>query len=574
LLLAGLAAPAAGQGAGPGPTTTTTTQTATTQDEVVLQGDTTPRPALPTIYGDTGVWFVPTAATLPKGKWSFSLFRANWDNRQGLTDVNEIGFTGAVGVGNRVELFGSWRVVRLRRAVRNPTFIGTDSLTLGGIDQAFPFLRRGWSKTLGAPIIVGGKVAVLSEAGGDLMSLGPRVAMEFGGVEWAGTNAIITHADLVASKEIRKAVELTAAVGGVLRQNSDDFNEKNGVGWGIGAILGSRSRFRGLAEYVGEWATADNLVVTHPPYVAEDFSVAPVFSNIPDQSHIKFGGVFQAKGGAFVYGGLNFSQHAGDRTIGGTEMHNQAWGFDVRVGWHPGVTPPRERVHVIKETTTVTNTVTQPVPAAPAPAPPPNRSPNVTASCNPCSVEPGATTNLTATGTDPDGDPLTFAWTAPAGTFNNPNAANTVWTAPNQPGNVTATVTARDSRGATSTGSVGIQVVRRETLMFEDVHFDFDKYNLKPEALKILDDAIMKLQANPDLNVTIEGHCDSIGTIEYNLALGERRANAVREYLATRGIAMGRLRTVSYGEERPIADNNTAEGRALNRRVHLAVIIQ
>jgi peptidoglycan-associated lipoprotein len=187
-------------------------------------------------------------------------------------------------------------------------------------------------------------------------------------------------------------------------------------------------------------------------------------------------------------------------------------------------------------------------------------------------VEPGATSNLTATGTDPDGDPLTYQWTAPQGTFSNANAQNTVWTAPNQEGNVPATVTARDNRGGTATGSLNLTVVRRETITFEDVHFDFDRFNLRPDALKILDDAIAKLQANPMLNVTIEGHCDSIGTVEYNLALGERRSNSVREYLVSRGIAAGRLRTVSYGEERPIADNSTAAGRAQNRRAHLMAI--
>jgi OOP family OmpA-OmpF porin len=106
------------------------------------------------------------------------------------------------------------------------------------------------------------------------------------------------------------------------------------------------------------------------------------------------------------------------------------------------------------------------------------------------------------------------------------------------------------------------------------VHFAFDRFNLTPEALKILDDAVAKLQANPDINVTIEGHTDSIGTSEYNLALGERRANSVREYLTGRGIAAGRLRTVSYGEERPIATNDTAAGRAMNRRAHLLVVLQ
>jgi outer membrane protein OmpA-like peptidoglycan-associated protein len=79
----------------------------------------------------------------------------------------------------------------------------------------------------------------------------------------------------------------------------------------------------------------------------------------------------------------------------------------------------------------------------------------------------------------------------------------------------------------------------------------------------------MTLQANPMLNITIEGHCDSIGTVEYILSLGERLANAVRDYLLNRGITAARMRTVSYGEERPIADNNTPEGRAMNRRAHI-----
>ena len=86
------------------------------------------------------------------------------------------------------------------------------------------------------------------------------------------------------------------------------------------------------------------------------------------------------------------------------------------------------------------------------------------------------------------------------------------------------TVTASDGRGGTATSSCTVNVAQREVIAFEDVHFAFDRFNLSPEALKILDDAVAKLQANPDINVTIEGHTDSIGTSEYNLALGERRA--------------------------------------------------
>ena len=99
--------------------------------------------------------------------------------------------------------------------------------------------------------------------------------------------------------------------------------------------------------------------------------------------------------------------------------------------------------------------------------------------------------------------------------------------------------------------------------------FDFSR--LRPEATRALDEAIRSLQENPNLRLEIEGHTCNIGTAEYNLALGERRATSVRDYLASRGITAGRLRTVSYGEERPKYDNAREETRRLNRRAAMVV---
>ena len=103
------------------------------------------------------------------------------------------------------------------------------------------------------------------------------------------------------------------------------------------------------------------------------------------------------------------------------------------------------------------------------------------------------------------------------------------------------------------------------------MHFDFDRYSLRPEAVRTLDEAVTVLQKNPDVRVEIEGHTCNIGTAEYNLALGERRATSVRDYLVSRGISADRFRTVSYGEERPKYDNAREETRRLNRRAALVV---
>jgi OOP family OmpA-OmpF porin len=102
------------------------------------------------------------------------------------------------------------------------------------------------------------------------------------------------------------------------------------------------------------------------------------------------------------------------------------------------------------------------------------------------------------------------------------------------------------------------------------VNFDFDKANIRPDAGVILDEAV-RILSEDNSRVSIEGHTDAIGTDAYNQRLSERRANSVKTYLVEHGIDGSRLSTVGYGESRPIASNQTREGRALNRRVELNV---
>ena len=138
------------------------------------------------------------------------------------------------------------------------------------------------------------------------------------------------------------------------------------------------------------------------------------------------------------------------------------------------------------------------------------------------------------------------------------------------------TVTVDDGKGGTASDTVNIQVVRPpvKTYTFEDVHFDFDRYTLRPEATRVLDEAVAALKSDPTLKVEIEGHTCNIGTAEYNLALGDRRATAVKDYLISRGVPADRLHTISYGEERPKYDNSREETRRLNRRAALVVKLE
>lgn len=106
----------------------------------------------------------------------------------------------------------------------------------------------------------------------------------------------------------------------------------------------------------------------------------------------------------------------------------------------------------------------------------------------------------------------------------------------------------------------------KERFMSEDIHFDFDKSTLTPNARELLDNKAQWLKDNPDVSVVIEGHCDERGTREYNLALGERRASAVKNYLISKGIAASRIKTISYGKERPAVLGSNEWAWSQNRR--------
>ena len=109
---------------------------------------------------------------------------------------------------------------------------------------------------------------------------------------------------------------------------------------------------------------------------------------------------------------------------------------------------------------------------------------------------------------------------------------------------------------------------------FQTVYFDFDRYNLRPDAKAALDANYALLRDYPDVIVKIEGHCDERGTVEYNLSLGEKRAKAAMDYLSGLGISSSRLSIISYGKERPAVAGNNESAWSKNRRCEFRVISQ
>jgi len=278
---------------------------------------------------------------------------------------------------------------------------------------------------------------------------------------------------------------------------------------------------------------------------------------------------FQAPKGFFAGVGLSWNLPREVRDFhrdADNEPFADYWDWQVRIGYHPGV-----RKYVAPAPPP------PPPPAAVAPPPAPEHTLTVTAECNPCTVQVGQSSTVTATPRDSINCAVTYRWSAPTGTFANPTQRQTLWTAPQQEGTVPITVTVTcptDNKMASA--SVNIQVTRPpvRSYTFEDVHFDFDRYSLRPEAVRVLDEAVSAMMQDPMLRITVEGHTCNIGTAEYNLALGDRRANSVRDYLVSRGIGADRLQTVSYGEERPKYDNAREETRRLNRRAAMVVRVQ
>jgi peptidoglycan-associated lipoprotein len=127
-------------------------------------------------------------------------------------------------------------------------------------------------------------------------------------------------------------------------------------------------------------------------------------------------------------------------------------------------------------------------------------------------------------------------------------------------------------RAADSIAALGRASEEVRNTLAAMIHFDLDKSNIRSNDMGILDQKVAILQANPNLRIRIGGHCDERGSDEYNLALGNRRAQAAKQYLVSHGVDASRIETQSWGEERPLVNGHDESAWSQNRRDEFEVI--
>ncbi len=276
----------------------------------------TVRPATTSIYGDTGLWFVPTGEVLRDGTWSVSGYRLNWDVRQGFTDISHFEGTFGYGIGGRAEIFGAVRfITRIDRDTRPIFGFGND--TTAGVDNNYPFVREGWIGNKFGDVFLGGKVNMLSAAREKPVALAVRgmVKIPSGSADdGSGTGKLGAQVDFIVSSEIASVVEVSGSIGYRHRGDPDEYDLSSGVPFGVGAQFPTRSPLKFTTEWWGEVFNNDEVIRTVTPATAnvigDDGSVPPVFSQLPVQSTLMFGATWQMSNGFFAGGGIGWSAKA------------------------------------------------------------------------------------------------------------------------------------------------------------------------------------------------------------------------------------------------------------------------
>ncbi|MDQ3415259.1 MAG: transporter, partial [Verrucomicrobiota bacterium] len=289
------------------------------------------RPATTTVFGDTGLWFVPTGEVLPKGRWSVSGYRVNWDRKEAFTDVSDFRVTFGYGLSDRVELFGNADLQRRIDADRRP-------VRAGGTPMDDPHVFQQWGTGFG-DVRFGVKANITAPWRQQVAAFAIRAGLKIptsAEDEGLGTGKLDLFADAIVSGEAGRGIELSGYGGYYHRGDPDEYDLSSGLRWGIGAGFPSRSKLRVTTELTGEMYLDDEIVASG------SIDGAPASWEVESPVDFIIGLTYQANNGFFVgYGasyGLNTTNRSDVPGAGFSKPKRfDRWGNQVRIGWHPGV---------------------------------------------------------------------------------------------------------------------------------------------------------------------------------------------------------------------------------------------
>ncbi len=499
------------------------------------------RPATPTYEGDTGLFRLSTAYTVPKGKLSFGVFRDNYDRDPKGMDLSIHGFNLAYGATDKLQIFGN---VGIQNRVR------LNSASDPGFNIEVPLASQHWAAGFG-DVKLGLKYAFLNDYRGDAVGLALRAIVKIptaSDTDGLGTGKTAFAGDVILSKTISYGADIHASLGYEI--NSDPayrlaqslvdvgLDLPNAFRWGVGLNVPACTRFQLQAEVTGRSYSS-----TSPKQTSTvDLIVGPV---------VWLGS------GWYIRPAMSYAFNYDER--GRSSSFAKKSGKHIEVGYHPG-TPCCE------------------VYTPPPPAPPPvNRPPTVSLDCVKDVVLPGETTPCNATAADPDGDPLTYSWSTSAGKVTGSGATTTLDTA-GVPCDttITVTVTVSDGRSGSASASDTVRVrcpekPKPEAVTCTSGGFPNSLARLNNVDKACLDDVASKLRQDPRSRVVIVGH--AAGNERYPDVIARKRAEAVKAYLVKeRGIDEGRITARSAGATRPLDTGTSAAARSRNRRVDVTFV--
>jgi outer membrane protein OmpA-like peptidoglycan-associated protein len=498
------------------------------------------RPTTPSYAGDTGLFHLSSAYTLPKGKWSASLFRDNYDRDPKDIDFSIHGLTLAYGVTPRLELFGS---------VGIQNRVDTDALQQAGFYNDLPFIGHGLSSTAVmdwqsgfGDVKLGAKYKLLDDyVGGDPVALAIKGFVKLPTADenkGLGTGKVSGGLDLLLSKHLNKKADVHFGVGYQINGDPAGANIGNAFKWGVGLNVPSCKLFQIQADLVGT-----------------KYSGGSTLDNNKMPVDLVVGPVVWLKGGFFVRPAISWNLNFDG--VPGRGMKSYT-GRQIAIGFHPGT--PCCKIFV----------------PPPPPPPPANRMPTVACEIEKSLILPGETVRCHAAASDPDGDALAYQWSASAGRVSGTGADATFDSAGVPAGStVTITVSVSDGRGGTAQSrcTVKLEEPKRapEAITCTSGGFPRNLARLNNIDKACLDDVALRMKQDPQGRVVIVGHADK--TERFPEVTARKRAEAIKDYLVKQGGAdAARITVRSAGATKPLDTGKTMQARAKNRRCDVVYV--